>query len=151
MRLIARSLPFLLSVAIAALASHALCSCVPVAPMPPVVDPVAPPDEIPVPIPPEPEVVVTPAPVDEVSPSSVVPYEKVLLVGSGQLRPSLLEVVGVAPVGDRDQRDGTRILRWAAVNGKGEPKWLDVQVEIDPDAPNDRDRDKVVGKSLVRR
>ena len=100
--------------------------------VPPVINPEPPApvvDPVPIPIPPRPDPVIPPV-VNPTPVTNVIPWDKVKQFTTGMTRTQLVVLFG-EPVGDRDQRDGSRILRWAAVNEVGVPKWMDVQVEGD--------------------
>lgn len=86
------------------------------------VDPVGP-----APVPP------TPGPVDPVNPAPTptnsVSYPTVRTIAAGQDEAVVKTAIGFPPVMETRQDDGTKIARWAAVNGTGAPRWLDVQFE----------------------
>lgn len=105
---------------------------VPPAPVPVDPPPVPVPVDPPGPLPPPP----TPAPV-----TNAVPFDVIQRITEGMTRAELVALIGREPDGDRDQGDGTRILRWPAVNAAGAPKYLDVQLEAG----------KVLGRALVAR
>ncbi len=96
-----------------------------------------------------------PVPVDPTTPEvGVVPWNVVQQVPTsptGMTRPDLVTLLGREPEGDRAERDGTRILRWKALDDVGTKRYLDVIVRVDPAAPNDRNKDTVLGRSLPKR
>lgn len=93
--------------------------------VPPAPPPIPVPPPIPTPTPtPEPTPTPTPTPV-----ADVIPWVKTAMIANGMSRADLVALMGREPVGDKDQGDGTRILRWATLNEAGKAKWVDVQME----------------------
>ncbi len=94
----------------------------------------------PAPVPPQPVPPVPPTPPP--APTKIVTYSTVQLVTAGRPRAEVDALIGFAATLDTAQDDGTRIVRWPAVNEAGAARWLDVTFGADG---------KVVGRALIPR